>query len=195
MYGHYRISIDLNESIAEISMLLSAIKGQEFNQEMTRAACAHYKQLALVCACAFMMSPMALALKDRNKGLQVKNTMAESVTGVYPMFETNKPFWGYQETITVVTELALNFVQTILFFMPDLKNCLGLARMYVFTPTLIGFAEDPHESTLSHMNRIERYRELKRLDNLNNEGRALEPDNQLSFTLWVRTPPTARLLT
>lgn len=195
MYGHYRLTIDLEESIAEISMVLSAIKGDNFNYEMTRAACAHYKQLALVCACAFMMSPVSMNLKNPRKHQQVKSAMAQSVDSVYPVFATENPRWGYQETVAVVSELALNFVQVILFFMPNLKYALGIPHMYVFTPINLGQRDDPDESKFIGMRRNDCYRELKALDDLNQKAPVnIEADNKISFTLWVRPPPSARLL-
>lgn len=197
MYGHYRISIDLNESIAEIRQILSAVSGETYNDEMTTRACAHYKQLALVCACAFMMSPVSLNLKDRQKRLQVRSSMSENIQSVYPMFVGEQPAWDYQETVTVVTELAISFVHTMIFFKPELLSIIGLSHLYVFTPLNIGTDNAPTTDKFDGMRPLERYRELRRLDNLGAGTNVVvrEPDNQLSFTLWVRPPPTARLLT
>jgi hypothetical protein len=197
MYGHYRISIDLNESIAEIRQILSAVSGETYNDEMTTRACAHYKQLALVCACAFMMSPISLNLKDRQKRLQVRNSMSENIQSVYPMFVGEVKTWDYQETITVVTELAISFVQTIIFFKPELLSVIGLPHMYVFTPLNIGMDDAPETSKFDCMRPLERYRELRKLDTLSadKDVAVREPDNRLTFTLWVRPAPTARLLT
>jgi hypothetical protein len=191
MFGHYRVSIDLEESIGEIGLLLSAVTGNKFSTEMTTMACTHYKHMALVCACAFMMSPVSLSLADRHRVVQVRNSMAENIQSVYPMFQQEESRWGYQETMTVVTELAFNFVNTILFFYPQLKVALGLPHLYTFTPIQIGTPEnylpDPRQMGTPHEQRMAEafpvIRERK------------DPANRLSFTLWVRPGPNQRLLT
>lgn len=194
MYGQYPIVIDLNESVAEINMILSAIKGIPFNRDVTLQACAHYKHLALVCACAFMMSPIAMNLRDPQKRASVRKVLSEHVEGIYPMFATERMFWGYQETITVVTELAFSFVQTILFFVPNLINGLGVPHQFTIVPIKVGYLEDMHADSIAHLSHKEQNQVLKTIDEQNLKGRLPEPKSKMSFTLWVRPPAGAKLL-
>lgn len=195
MYGHYRFSIDLDESIEHVAQILSSIKGQPFPRETTRIACAHYKQLALVCACAFMMLPMAHALKDPRKQTNVRRCLSQQVDSIYPIFATQSPVWDYQEIMATVTELALCFTQSIIAMNPTLIYALGMPNMYVFVPTHIGVGEDPHMQEFDGMNRVQRWNALRNLDQARSNALVAEPDNRLTFTLWVRQPPQARLLT
>lgn len=191
MFGHYRISIDLNESIAEIRQILSAVTGSGFTDEMATMACTHYKHMALVCACAFMMSPVALSLADRHRAVQVRNSMCENIQSVYPMFAQENSRWGYQETVTVVTELAFNFVNTILFFHPELKVALGLPHLYTFTPIQIGDKEGPYHDP-RHLGNSQQQRAAEAYPLIQERK---DPGNRISFTLWVRPGPNQRLLT
>lgn len=189
------MTIDLDESVAEINMIISALKGIPFNRDVTLQACAHYKHLALVCACAFMMSATAMNLKDPLKRNTVRKVLSEHVDSVYPMFATEKMFWGYQETVTVLTELAYSFVQTMLFLLPALSNALGIPQLYTIVPIQVGHVEDQHADTFAHLPHKEQNKLLEKIDEQNLEGRLAEPKNLLSFTLWVRPPAGAKLLT
>ena len=195
MYGHYPITIDLNESVAEINLIISAIKGVPFHREVTLQACAHYKHLALVCACAFMMSPIAMNLRDPHKRNNCRKVLSEHVEGVYPMFATEVMFWGYQETIAVITELAFSFVQTILFFVPALMHGLGVPHQFTIVPIKVGYLEDMHADSIAHLSHEEQNQVLEVIDEQNLKGRLSEPKSMLSFTLWVRPPAGAKLLT
>lgn len=195
MYGHYPLAINLDESIAEITLVLKAIKGDAFNRAMTAEACAHYKHLALVCACAFMMSPVALGLKDLTKRNRVRAVISENVDSVYPIFATQSQFWGYQETVAVVTELALSYIQTILFLVPKLEYALGMPNMYTLVPIQVGHVEDPHIDAFAHLPEQVRNDVLARMDNENAIARPVERKNMLTFTLWVRPPASLTLLT
>jgi hypothetical protein len=195
MYGHYPITINLDESIAEITRVLQAIKGPEYTRAMTTEACAHYKHLALVCACAFMMSPVALGLKDLTKRNRVRVVLGENVDSVYPIFAVQSQLWGYQETMAVVTELALSYLQTILFLIPKLEYVLGMPNMYTIIPIQVGQVEAPHIDAFAHLPEQVRNDVIARMDTETLVTRPIERKNMLSFTLWVRPPASLTLLT
>lgn len=139
MYGQYKFAVELSETIRDISRILTSIKGREVTYDQAREACTHYKQLALICACAFMMSPSGQILKnDPVKQVVLRNMLVKEIGNVYPKFASEEDeWWGYDTVMAVVTEMANNFITDIISLKPDLRGVVGLPHLFIFIPSHI----------------------------------------------------------
>jgi hypothetical protein len=202
MYGNYRLRLNLDEAIGEISRILSAVSNCNMDYKTTSMACAHYKQLALVCACAFMMSPVARVLKDRTAHAKVRRVLFDEVDAVYAVFAQESGRWGKDATMAVVVELAYHILLEIIHSIPNLENTLGVPTLYNFTPTQVGNQAGEYQAQ-----RIQPVNPIL-LDYVDDPTGPIpeefrlgydskpppEHNNILTFTLWVRTPPAVRRL-
>lgn len=149
MYGQFRFTIDLSDTVAEISAILKRLKGRDVPYDETIRACAHYKQLALVCACAFMMSPIGAVLREEKFNLtKIRNMLVKEVQNVYPMFATGQDeWWGSDSVLAVVTELGATLLADIVLSAPKMKSAFGMPTLYIFVPSHV--EETPSGTTMT----------------------------------------------
>ena len=137
MYGQFRFTIDLSETIGELARMLGIMRGRPFPYEEALKACAQYKQLSLVCACAFMMSNLGRSLQEEKLNpTKLRNMLMEEVKRSYPAFATEQDeWWGYDSVIATITEMGVSLLMDISISLPQLKTAFGLPHLFVFVPS------------------------------------------------------------
>lgn len=138
MYGKYRVTLNLSETILDISRVMTELKKQPFDTASATKACAQYRQLSLVCACAFMMSTVGHELKTPSNYHRIRALLSKEIRTVYPAFASEQDdWWDHEAVVTVLTEMAFTFLMDIISIVPALKNVFGQPQLFTFLPTHI----------------------------------------------------------
>lgn len=149
MYGSYRFVINQEEAIQEVANVVTHTSARPFSREDVASACLHYRELALLCACAFMMSPLGNMLKDGTYQPRVRTSLRNEVVKLVPVATVQnnwllpapqkevEQWWGYDMGIMVITELATSAIGDIIALMPDLKMALAAPQLYTIIPLKI----------------------------------------------------------
>lgn len=168
MYGKYMFISDLSETFGEIANILGHIKGRPHTPQEILHLCRNYKQLALVCACAYLAAPIASGLRQGVSHPRVKTTLAGEVENF--LLNASNPLRGpamdesghLRESLVVITEVAHCLLVDMVSLKPNLLSIVGMPNMYLFFPT---------------------------------EVQDIGPGRTMAYTINVTPRPTARLLT